>query len=102
MCQETKKRKENSSLRYCPTRAIPLGLVEWLADLSARLGYSFHKFKPSAMFIVLAYNVRKHTQRHTRTDMPRVPRELPSQEALKKELLHEPDDIVRVPGSSCV
>ena len=40
-----------------------------VADLFARLSYSFHKFKRSTVFIVPAYRVQKHTQ----TDIPRVP-----------------------------
>lgn len=56
-----------------------------MADLSARLGYSFHNFKPSAMFIVLAYNMHKHTQRHTRTDIPRVPQRASLSRSIKEK-----------------
>lgn len=73
-----------------------------MADLCARLGYSFPRFKHSAVFAVAASSAQTHAETHVNTHSHRSPgasspearAERQREEAVKSDLLREPGGLL--------
>ena len=77
------RRRRKQWTHFLPNRCNP----SWagrLADLFARLGYSFPKFKHSAIFTIPTSSVQKQIQKHRQTNSE-SPEELSCQEASGRE-----------------